>query len=67
MSKEKMSKEELQRLQEWQEFVEKDEERVNNLDISIVVADDGSSLSRGKVQHVKLGDLSHGNAKKDKE
>lgn len=62
-----MSKEELQRLQEWQEFVEKDEERVNNLDISIVVADDLSSLSRGKVHHVKLGDLSHGNAKKDKE
>jgi len=62
-----MSKEELQRLQEWQEFVEKDEERVNNLDISIVVADDLSSLSKGEVHHVKLGDLSHGNAKKDKE
>lgn len=67
MSKEKMSKEELWRLQEWKEFAEKDAKRVNDLGISIVVADDLSSLSKGEVHHVKLGDLSHGNAKKDKE
>ena len=67
MSKEKMSKEELQRLQEWKEFAEKDAKRVNDLGISIVVADDLSSLSKGKVHHVKLGDLSDENTKKNKE